>query len=172
MTVDQDRGRPGEVQLSTGVEIKGLTIGDAERYFQLIGFDPDHHRQFGDRTADKYPDVESIERSIADQSESVHRFGIWTNEMESEMVGIIELTELGEGCFEVGYWVGKSHVGNGFARKALKEVETYAFGQLDALQLTAYVDKDNEASKSTVGRAGYQLLKDDDQILVYVKGDW
>lgn len=173
MSIDKDaHARETHTAPMQGVELRPLSLDDAQRYFDLIQYDTDHLRQFGDVTADKYPDVSSVEHSIVNQPPSVHRFGIWTDEESSKMVGLMKLTETRDTCFEVGYWVGKEYIGNGYARKALAEVDGYAFDSLNATQLEAHVVVGNEASAKTLLAAGYELFDNRDGTLIYMKGRW
>ena len=142
-----------------GISLRELTLDDAERYFNLVDFDRGHLSQFGDETAAKYPDVKEVEDSILNQAKPVHRFGIWDKDT---MVGLIKLTELSPGMHEVGYWVGKEHIGHGFAAKALEPITEYAIRNLGAHTVIGKVAQGNYASRKSLERAGFVFCGEKD----------
>ncbi len=168
--IDSEISVGSHEKASNTVGIKPLTLDDAEQYFKLIQFDPEHLRQFGDVTADKYPDIQSVEHGIINQPDTTHRFGIWTEDKDNVMVGLVKLEELRQGCYEAGYWVGKEFVGNGYARQALTEIDDYAFNSLEAKQVEAHVVVGNVASRKTLEAAGYEFAYEQDGLWIFMKG--
>ena len=59
------------------------------------------------------------------------------------------------GCVEVGYWVGPSHRGHGYAAETLGLVRDWAPEALGVDRLTLYIDPENAPSLRTAERAGF-----------------
>jgi len=57
---------------------------------------------------------------------------------------------------ELGYWLGVSHWGNGYATEALHAVIDYAFTDLDHLALQAGARVTNPASRRVLEKCGFQ----------------
>lgn len=65
----------------------------------------------------------------------------------------VHLRENGE--FEVGYWIGKPHWGNGYATEAARAVVHAAFAKLKLEKLTAGYFFDNPASGHVLEKLGF-----------------
>lgn len=158
-------GEPAPISLNElineGVELPGasvtlrpLTEADAEPYFQLIDYDRDHLSQFGDATAEKYHTVDDVLNSLTDPENPFKlRFGVWDNET---MVGSINLTPLEDKRAEIGYWVGKQFIGNGYAPDALNTLSKFAFTDLGYDELEAEAVRENNASQRVLEKAGFE----------------
>ena len=139
--VSQNIEIPGEKTV-----LRPLTIEDAEEYYSLIAFDPEHLSQFGDRTAEKYQSPIDVEKSITNpEIPNKLRFGIWDKD---KMVGSINLSPTKPEIAEIGYWIGKEHVGQGFASDALQTLTDFAFEVLEFKQLQAVAVSDNRARET------------------------
>ncbi|MDO8591579.1 MAG: GNAT family N-acetyltransferase [bacterium] len=140
-----------------GLALRQFVPEDAGSIFALIDEGRAHLHQFGDDTAAKYPSAEAVRESIITPTNPDKlRFGIWD---EETIVGSINLTSGENQPVEVGYWVGKKHVGHSYATKALKLVSDYAFEQLDKDLLIANVAVGNEASRRSLEKAGFSLAE-------------
>ncbi|HEU5005187.1 MAG TPA: GNAT family N-acetyltransferase [Candidatus Saccharimonadales bacterium] len=139
-----------EIHGPDGVVLRELTVDDAQRYFDLVDFDRDHLSQHGEPTAQNYSSLEKARERLANPGEK-QRFGIWVN---GEMVGSINLTPQ-EDTAELGYWIGKQHVGHGYAAKATQALVKHAFAVEPWNYIFAIVDKDNQASVRTLENAGF-----------------
>lgn len=147
---------PERIVLSDGtVRLMQLTAADAPAYFELIAFDPDHLRQHGDETADKYPDVASVQESIEHpKNPAKYRFGIWDGDV---MVGSDNLTPEGDGKAELGSWVGKQHIGRGYAGRGRELLVDFAFSTLGLNEVHCDIVVGNEASRRSVEKSGFQF---------------
>lgn len=144
------------ITLSTereGLTLRQLTIEDAPAYFEAIDANREHLSQFGDETADKYPDLEAVEQSILEpKNPDKVRLGIWDDET---FVGSINLTPDEDGkAAEVGYWLDGRHTGHGYATLATTALSKYAAPKFQ--RLYAEVVDGNEASARVLERSGYQ----------------
>lgn len=150
---------PIEIVGAEGLTLKQFTPDDTQTIFDLIECDQDSLNAFGEGTADKYPTVDSVKRSIeAPDDPTKLRFGIYD---QGIMVGSINLTPKDEGVAEVGYWVGGQFVGNSYAAKAVKELALYAFDVLGLEKLIANARADNLASLKTLENSGFRLAEVD-----------
>lgn len=60
------------------------------------------------------------------------------------------------GCAAIGYWVGPSYRGQGFALHALEAVRDWGLAALNVDRLTLYIDPTNTPSMVTATRAGFE----------------
>ena len=106
---------PAVFETADGLTLKQLTEEDVEAYHQLIDFDRDHLRQFGDNTGDKYPDAESIKESIVNPKRAGRiRYGVWIG---GNMVARVSIESISGNTAEVGYLVGKKYIGHDMPQK-------------------------------------------------------
>lgn len=154
-----------EIRGAEGTTLKQLIPEDALTYFNLIKYRSDHLRQYGDRTADKYPTVDAVRQSIEEPKPNRWRFGIWVGDT---MVGSINL-DTGEDstCPEVGYWIGAEYTGHGYASRGLRTIIPFAFELPGAERLFAQVHRDNIASRKTLEKCGFTLADDKDLWVEY-----
>jgi ribosomal-protein-alanine N-acetyltransferase len=71
--------------------------------------------------------------------------------------GFERLTDLSRLTAEIGYWLGETHWGNGYATEALTLTTMYAFSQFDFVRLQAGVLGWNPRSRRVLEKAGYRL---------------
>jgi len=137
------------------VRLMQLVVDDAQPYFDLIAFDPEHLRQNDDDTADKYPDVASVQQSIENPAKpNKYRFGIWDGDA---MVGSDNLTLEGKGKAELGSWVGKQYVGRGYAGRGRSLLVDFAFHTLGLDEVHCDIVVGNEASRRSVEKSGFEF---------------
>ena len=148
---------PIEIEGWEGIKLKQLFIEDAQAYFELIEYDRAHLSQFNGETAENYPDVAAVIRSITNpENPDKLRFGIWDGD---QMVGSINLTPKQNQIAEIGYWIGKQHTGHAFAAKAAQSLSEHAFEGLGYDTVFAHVIVGNEASKRTLLNSGFKFTK-------------
>jgi len=58
---------------------------------------------------------------------------------------------------EVGYWLGASHTGQGYATEAVIALTHVALGTLGLEQVELWADEANKASNAVASRAGYRF---------------
>ena len=165
-----------EIESQNGLALRQLVPGvleDADAYFGLVQNNRDHlkqaHRGGSDKTAEKYQTVEDVHKSILDPEDPFKlRFGIWD---QDNMVGSINLTPKENHEAEIGYWVGKKHIGKGYAAQAIKLLSGYAFEKQGADLVFAHVFVGNEASKRSLEKAGFGFVetfqRNGEQLWVY-----
>lgn len=126
---------------------------DAETIAALIAYDPDHLRQHGDNTADKYPNADAVRESILHPKDpSKYRFGIWDGET---MVGSDNLTPKGEGRAELGSWIGRQYIGHEYAGRGRALLIDFAFKQLGLDEVFCDIVVGNESSQRSVEKSGF-----------------
>lgn len=136
--------------------LKQLVLEDAETYFNLIEYDRAHLMQHGDRTSGKYPDVESVRRSIEQPEDPDKlRFGIWDGDV---MVGSDNITPEEKGVAEFGSWVGKQYIGHGYAGRGRVLLLEYAFNVMGLREVHCDIRVGNEASKRSVEKSGFRFV--------------
>lgn len=79
------------------------------------------------------------------------------NVFESDsVVGGIGLTPHDDGCYELGFWLGKQHWGQGFATEAGRGLLGYATGELALNNFMSSFMKGNDASANVLRKLGFQ----------------
>lgn len=142
-----------EIQGADGIVLRQLIPTDANRYFELIDADRTHFKHGQEVTPAKYPDVESVRRSIEVPDPRRTRFGIWENDV---MVGSINLTDKRPGAAELGYWVGGEYKGSGYAHRAVVALTEHVFNNLGITELVAWVSPKNVPSIKTLEKSGFR----------------
>jgi RimJ/RimL family protein N-acetyltransferase len=135
------------------VKLRQLTVEDAPAYFDAVEACRAHLSQFGDETAGKYPDLQSVVDSIANpKNPDKIRMGIWDDGI---FVGSVNLTpDSGRGDAELGYWVDSRYAGRGYATLAARALAK--FGQARYKEIWAGVDIRNKASARVLEKAGFK----------------
>lgn len=74
------------------------------------------------------------------------------------LLGAISIEE-SDGAFNLGYWLGEDHWGNGYASEAARAVISYGFREFecDVIQSGAYAD--NPASYRVLEKLGFEPTK-------------
>ncbi len=136
-----------------GCALRQFIPEDAAPLFALIDRNRQHLSQWGDTTAQKYPDFKSVLTSITNPlNPERYRFGTWN---QGQLVGTINLTCRSERTAEVGYWIGSEFCKQGFARIATAALVSYAFTMFDLEYIVADVQTSNLASQTVLKRAGF-----------------
>ena len=126
---------------------------DAPAYFEAVDANRVHLSQFGDTTADKYTDLQSVVDSLEQPTDPDKLLmGIWDGE---NFVGAISLTPIEDGA-EIGYWLDGHHTGHGYATLAVKALGSYAAKRYP--QVYANVIEGNETSSRVLQRAGFRQV--------------
>jgi RimJ/RimL family protein N-acetyltransferase len=137
------------------VVLRQLEPIDAAPLSDLIGRNQLHLSQFGDDTAQKYPDYESVLRSIEHARDpSRLRFGIWDGDT---LVGSANLTPwpVDHSLVALGYWTGTEFTRRGYAVTAAKALCRYAFDMLRCRCVVAYTHLANRPSQGVLRAAGF-----------------
>ena len=97
---------------------------------------------------------EFIERSIAEfAGKTGFRFVVCDGKSVISSIGV---EPVGDGAFEMGFWVGAPYRGGGVATEAARAVLDFAFGDLGAEKVTAGFFADNAASGRVLEKLGFE----------------
>jgi len=144
-----------------GVLLLEFIPNDARPLFELINRNRDHLNQHGDKTAKKYPDFESVLRSITHpKNPEKIRFGIWS---DGVLAGTINITRTGGRLTsEIGYWIGSEFCGKGLATIATKRIILFGHrnGYTDRMIANAHID--NTFSQRVLLKAGMTETRRDE----------
>jgi RimJ/RimL family protein N-acetyltransferase len=128
------------------IRLRKLTLDDAIHYERLLGDDWDAIKW---TATIPYPCTEAAAREWIGQRLSKHEhFYAILRQPDDEFVGAISLTD------EIGYWVGRTHAGNGYASAAVQAIIALA-RSLKIPKLTAGTFPENETSAHILKKAGF-----------------
>src|SRR5690606_23420631 len=117
-----------------------------------VDYDPEHLREFT-ILADTVTSVETALTTITTGSFSLNKIklGIWD---EGTFRGGIDLMPQAGGRAEIGYWVGKEHVGQAYASRAARLLAHWTFRQLHGFDTVyAKIHHQNIASQRAIAKA-------------------
>lgn len=140
---------------STGMRLKQFAKSDSQAIFELIDRNRSHLSQFGDTTAEKYQNVESVKKSISNPKNPDRlRLGIWDNGV---LVGSVNLTPDDDDKTkgEIGYYLGSEFTGKGYMIKAVTTLTEFAFKNLGYKEIYGKVHKDNIGSQKVLLKSGF-----------------
>lgn len=151
------------------VFLKQLISDDAKEYFNLLNKDRPHLSQHDDTTAQKYPTVESVLKSITHpQNPKKLRFGIWDGDT---FVGMVGLTPLRKGVCETGGWTGSKFCRKGYASITRRGLAKYAMHKLGYKRVIAKTHPNNTPSQSMLLKAGYRRVRRTKKFHYFVFGE-
>jgi [ribosomal protein S5]-alanine N-acetyltransferase len=87
---------------------------------------------------------------LAEQEEV---FGI---DLQGELIGICGFTLEDNGDAELGYWIGKSYWGNGYATEAARAVMAYGFAKSGVRRFVCKHLTGNDASEHVIRKLGFK----------------
>jgi len=157
---------PDRIELTTsdeGVLLLEFIANDARPLFELINNNRDHLNQWNDETASKYPDFESVLRSITNpKNPDKIRLGIWS---DGVLAGTINITPKAMYTREIGYWVGSEFCGKGLATIATKRVVLFGHRNGTTDRMIANARIENLASQRVLLKAGMFETRRDDTLV-------
>ncbi len=134
------------------VRLRPLTIDDAVHYARLLGDDWDTIKT---TATIPHPCTEAAARVwIAQRMDKHPNLFAILRQPDDELVGAIGLVEQANRAFEVGYWIGREHSGNGYATAAVQLVIAHA-QSLEIPKLLAGVFPENAASARILEKSGF-----------------
>jgi len=77
--------------------------------------------------------------------------------MDGALIGMCAVEQGADGAWELGYWYGRSHWGQGYATEAARPVLRLAFEDMGAERLTAGWFADNSASGAVLEKLGFAV---------------
>ena len=139
------------IEISTErLTIKKLSALDKARLTELIG-DP--------RVSEKLSNVpypytdEDAEYWMGIVHSSEFNLNIFHDGL---LIGGIGLTPQGDGCCELGYWLGFEYWGKGYATEACNALLDYTSAETCFRQVRANVYEDNSASSNVLEKVGFK----------------
>lgn len=154
----------GEIALSQFVS------RDSEEIFALIDGNRSHLSQFGDKTSNNYPTLETVRESI-EHPKNPKRLRFAIRNRQGQLVGSINLTpdEDNSTQGEIGYYLGAEFQKQGYMRRAVQILTDYGFNNLGYETIYGDVTEGNVASANTLRKAGYQEIERHDGKIRYSK---
>ncbi|OGH24091.1 MAG: hypothetical protein A3B47_04450 [Candidatus Levybacteria bacterium RIFCSPLOWO2_01_FULL_39_24] len=149
---------PIEIASSDGeIVLRQFTLRDSEEIFSLIDRNREHLSQFGDDTADKYPTLQSVRKSI-EHPKNPERLRFAIRNKQGQFVGSINLTpyETDSTQGEIGYYLGAEFQGKRYMGKAVEIITNYGFDFLNYKTIYGDIVEGNTASVNVLLKAGYQ----------------
>lgn len=142
-----------------GMQLRQLMLADAAELFALIDTNREHLSQLGDITAEKYPDLASVEASILPvEQASKLRFAI--RDGNGALVGTVNLSPQTNkpNQMEIGYYIGQEYGGRGYATEAVGILCDWAYKERGLSRIFANAHPDNIASQKVLEKAGFERL--------------
>lgn len=142
------------------VRLRELSLSDAQVLFALIDCNREHLSQLDDDTAQKYPNLATLEYSIEHPKRGRIQFGIW---WEDTLVGSANLQFGTPISVEIGYWIGKQFTRRGFATIAARALVAYADQLQNVVYVGALAHKENMASQRVLENVGLKATGHTDE---------
>jgi RimJ/RimL family protein N-acetyltransferase len=140
-----------------GVELRELTVDDADEYFALVQRSAVHltaRGDYRDEVAATHADVVAM---LATRTELPLRFGVFDG---GALVGRVDLVPVDPPRFGLGYWLGEGVTGRGIATNAVGALLDHARTVLGATDIFAGITHGNVASEAVVTRLGFARVAD------------
>lgn len=151
-------------EMSDGVvSLRRWQVDDAETLHRLIGENIGHLRPWMAWIADEPAQIDARVALIeswdaAWRSRSEFPFAIV---VAGEIVGSAGLhCRRGRGVLDIGYWIGASHTGHGYATRTATLLATEALALPDVRAVEIHHDVYNVASARVAERAGFTAVAD------------
>jgi RimJ/RimL family protein N-acetyltransferase len=141
------------------VTLRELTSHDAGRYYELVNANRKHVSQHGDYTAERDATPGTIIGYFTCPPDSNLRLGIWH---DTTLIGRVDLVPVSPPQYSIGYWLGSSYTGHGFATAACSAAIGYASDVLAATDIYAGITHNNARSMVLVRRLGFSEVADFD----------
>ena len=135
------------------MQLRELTVIDADQYYALVARNRCHLTQFGNYQEEGAATLEWVKASLA-RSTSGLRFGIW---QAGALVGCAELSPKLPGHYGLGYWLGSEHVGRGVMTTTITRLLKHARDVHDAVAFFAGVTHGNAKSVALLMRLGFEV---------------
>ena len=139
-----------------GVELRELTVQDAEAFFDLVQRNRAFLTRYGDYTDLVTKTREEIARDMAPPPAANLRMGIWR---EGEFMGLVNLYEAAPGIFVLGFWLGEAFTGHGYMTAACQALMVYARRTHTGKQFWAGVRHANFESAAVMERLGFAVYE-------------
>ena len=123
----------------------------------------------------RVPEEEQKEKFLA-YIDNIYRFydyGIWGifDRADCSLIGLISLdllTSTDEARYDMGFFIRRERLGQGFAKEAIEMVVNYAKNKLSASELIAVTDCENVPARTLLEKCGFTEACRNDK-MIYVK---
>lgn len=161
---------------SEDIELKLLTLENAEELLEYYIRNKDHLRAFEPRRDNSFYTLEVQKELI---SESYRQFlsgttidmGIFK---ENKLIGKVKISNIVSGIFKngiIGYSIDKDQQGNGYMKEAVKMALEYAFKELRLHRIEASALVENTRSRNVLISCGFKELGLNEEYL-FIDGKW
>lgn len=123
----------------------------------------------------RVPEEEQKEKLLAyiDNIYSFYDYGIWGifDRVDGSLIGLISLdllTSIEEAQYEIGFFIRRERLGQGFAKEVIEMVIDYAGNKLPASELIAVTDYENMPARFLLEKCGFTVAGRNDKMM-YVK---
>jgi len=144
----------GQEQIKQKVELKTLSVHDAENYFKLIDDNREYFGNFDNLDPNKYQNVKEVVE-VLNSSDKI-RHGIYRG---GDLIGTINLQGIArqkDKTAEIGYLVAEKCAGQGIATEALLRLIGDVHGKFKFLIADAHIN--NIASQKVLEKAGFEKI--------------
>lgn len=134
--------------------LRPLTAVDADALHAVLVANHAHLSAQGD-VFDQNLTVAELAEKLATKNRFDHWFALV---VDAEIVGRMDLVDLGTGQAVFGYWLAADATGQGYATNAGRAVVDHARG-LELMEIYAGVTLGNTASEAVLTRLGFDLIQ-------------
>lgn len=154
-------GAPTEVRTRRLV-LRPFRAQDAEDFDALVMSSLDHLSPWEPWAADEPRPIRQRRRDLAELGEQLRggtaaHYAIARADCGMLLGSAALVTGAEPDRIEVGYWLGVTHTGCGYATEAVVALTRVGLGALDLPRVELWADAANEASNAVARRAGYRL---------------
>lgn len=145
------------------VYLRAPSIADFEAWATLRAVSRDHLQPWEPRWAEDALTRDGYRRRLAwferlRRQDLGEAYFIYLRRNDA-LIGGVTLSNLRRGasqCGELGYWIGKPHIGQGYMTETLAVIIAHGFGSLKLHRLEAACVPENEPSQRVLRRAGFR----------------
>jgi RimJ/RimL family protein N-acetyltransferase len=135
-----------------GLELRELTVDDADRYYELLQANRPHLTQFGDYDEEVNQTLDEVHEYFVCPTDENYRYGIWASE---ELVGRVDLSPVDPPQFLIGFWLARNATGLGYATAACRAIIQYGRDELEASDIYGGVTHGNHKCAAVLKRLGF-----------------
>ena len=82
------------------------------------------------------------------------------------LIGGVSLTNQENGSYNLGYWLGQTYWGHGYATESAKALIFFAKTKIKPLTIEAEHNKTNFASENVINKLGFKYIGDREQYII------
>lgn len=137
------------------VQLRELTVEDADALFEVIDRNRAHLHRLGDYRFPQEYSADDVQRKLSDASDEKLRYGIWVG---GRLSGRIDLVPIAPPHWSIGYFLAEQVTGRGIATATCIALAPVA-REAGAVDLYGGVTLGNDKSCAVLRRAGYELIQ-------------